>query len=60
MPITDSGACRSLFPNDGDQLKGTTLDNPKDMGHALPRKGGSDVPRKVIHAKNRRSSEIEV
>jgi hypothetical protein len=29
MPITDSGACRSV--------EGTTLDNPKHVGHSLPK-----------------------
>jgi hypothetical protein len=52
MPITISGLCRSI--------EGTTLDKPKHVGHSLPKKGGRDVARKVIHAKNRRNSEIEI
>jgi hypothetical protein len=75
MPITDSGACRSLIPAHADHhfrrmpitisgpcrtVKGTMLDNLKHVGHSLPEQGGRDVARKVIHAKNRRDSAIEV
>jgi hypothetical protein len=52
MPITNSGACRSV--------EGATLDNPKHVGHSLPKQGERDAARKVIHAKNRRNSEIEI
>ena len=75
MPITNSGACRSLIPGHADHrfrpcrsvrypgsshLRGTTLDNLKHVGHSLPKEGGRDVARKVIHAKNRRNSAIEI
>jgi hypothetical protein len=56
MPISDSGACRSPIPAYADHYframpinKGTTLDNPKHVGHSLPKRGGRDVARKVIH-----------
>jgi hypothetical protein len=43
-------------------LRGTTLDKLKQMGHPLceQTQGGSDVPKGVIHAKNRRNSTIEI
>jgi hypothetical protein len=67
MPISDSGACRSAIPEYADHYframpinKGTTLDNRKHVGHSLPKQGGRDVARKVIHAKNRRNPAIEI
>jgi hypothetical protein len=40
----------------------TTLDNRKQMGHPLLeyKEGGKDVPKEVIHAKNRRSTTLEI
>jgi hypothetical protein len=40
----------------------TTLDNRKQIGHPLLeyKEGGKDVPKEVIHAKNRRSTTLEI
>jgi integrase/recombinase XerD len=69
MPITDSGhadhrfrPCRSVRCPGSIHLPGTTLDNLIQMGHPLceQTQGGNDVPKGIIHAKNRRNFATEI
>ena len=70
MSTSESGACRPLFRRERNRWTawsgiihgGVTLDNLLEMWQATPGiiPGGSDVTRKVVHAKDQRSTTFEM